>query len=53
MVSALQIFAAMLAARVPPGEEQRQHLNERLQALAGRLDALLASFWETQQGGGS
>jgi hypothetical protein len=48
MQAALQSFAAGVAVRVPPGEEHRQHVNERLQALANQLDALLKGFWQQQ-----
>ena len=48
MQAALQAFAAGVAVRVPPGEEHRQHVNERLHALASELDALLKGFWQQQ-----
>ncbi|PRW59200.1 hypothetical protein C2E21_2315 [Chlorella sorokiniana] len=48
VMAALQSFAAGVAVRVPPGEEHRQHVNERLQALANQLDALLKGFWQQQ-----
>lgn len=46
MLEALQAFAATVAVRVPPGEAQREHLNERLHTLAEQLDELLAGFWQ-------
>ena len=48
MQAALQAFAAGVAVRVPPGEEHRQHVNERLHTLASELDALLKGFWQQQ-----
>lgn len=48
MQAALNSFAAGVAVRVPPGQERRQHVSERLHVLATQFDALLKGFWQQQ-----